>query len=46
MGMPTITLMAITGHTNPNSLLKYIKVGKEEHAKIMADHWNKIYNNK
>ncbi len=46
MGMPTITLMAITGHSNPNSLLKYIKVGKEEHAKIMADHWNKIYNTK
>jgi integrase len=40
-GIPTITIMAITGHKTEKSFLKYIKVTSKEHAKIMAAHWAK-----
>jgi integrase len=40
-GVPTITIMAITGHKTEKAFLKYIKVTSKEHAKIMADHWAK-----
>ena len=35
-GVPNISIMAITGHTTEANFLKYIKVSKEEHAKIVA----------
>jgi integrase len=38
-GIPTVTIMAITGHKTEKSFLKYIKVTPREHAKIMAAHW-------
>ncbi len=31
-GLPTITIMAISGHTTEKSFLRYIKVTQEEHA--------------
>ena len=35
-GVPTISIMAITGHTNEENFMKYIKVDKMEHAKVVA----------
>lgn len=35
-GVPTISIMAITGHTTEANFMKYIKVDKEQHAKIVA----------
>lgn len=36
---PIISLMAITGHRTEKSFLKYIKVTKEQHAKLLQSHW-------
>jgi len=33
--MPTVSIMAITGHKTQSSFLKYIKVSEDEHADIM-----------
>jgi integrase len=41
MGIPTITIMACTGHRTESSFLKYIKVTPEDHAKIILDIWRK-----
>ena len=38
---PSISIMAITGHTTETSFLKYIKVTKREHAIKIKEHWNK-----
>ena len=35
-GIPTISIMAITGHTTEENFMKYIKLDKSEHAKIVA----------
>lgn len=35
-GVPAISIMAITGHTTEANFMKYIKVDKEQHAKIVA----------
>ena len=35
-GVPSISIMAITGHTTEDNFLKYIKVNKDEHARIVA----------
>lgn len=40
-GIPTITIMAITGHKTEKNFLKYIKVTPKEHAKIMAGIWSR-----
>lgn len=37
MGIPTKTIMAITGHRTEKAFLKYIRVTKDQHANIMAD---------
>lgn len=39
-GFPTISIMAITGHTTEKSFLKYIKVTPNEHAKKLQLHWD------
>ncbi len=39
-GFPTLSIMAITGHTTEKSFLKYIKVTPDEHAKKLQLHWN------
>lgn len=40
-GFPTLSIMAITGHSTEKSFLKYIKVTPDEHAKKLQLHWNK-----
>ena len=40
-GVPTLTIMAITGHSTEKSFLRYIKVTPDEHAKILDLHWQK-----
>lgn len=40
-GFPSISIMQITGHKTESSFLKYIKVTKEEHAKMLMMHWQK-----
>ena len=41
-GFPTISIMAITGHRTEAAFLKYIKVSREEHAELLAKHWQKM----
>ncbi len=40
-GIPTITIMAITGHKTETSFLKYIKITPREHAEKMREMWNR-----
>lgn len=40
-GVPTVTIMAVTGHKTEKAFLKYLKVTPKEHAKIMAAIWSK-----
>jgi site-specific recombinase XerD len=42
-GVPSITIMAITGHRTETSFLKYIKVRAEEHAELMRKAWEQMY---
>lgn len=37
-GVPTLAIMAITGHRTEKMFLKYVKVTKEEHAGLMSQH--------
>lgn len=37
-GVPSLAIMSITGHKTEGSFLKYIKVTKEEQAKVIAGH--------
>jgi len=39
MGVPSITIMAITGHKTESSFLKYIKVTPKEHANKIREIW-------
>lgn len=41
-GIPTLLIMAITGHKTEVAFLKYIRVTNEEKAAMMAELWNKI----
>ena len=36
-GIPSISIMKITGHKTESSFMKYIKLGKEENAEILKD---------
>jgi integrase len=38
-GMPTLTIMAITGHKTEKAFLRYIKLTPNEHAKLMQMKW-------
>jgi integrase len=38
-GIPSITIMAITGHRTETAFLKYIKVTPQEHAEKLRDMW-------
>lgn len=40
-GFPSISIMQITGHKTETAFLKYIKVSKQEHAQLLAEHWKK-----
>jgi hypothetical protein len=37
-GMPTFRIMLITGHTTEESFFKYIRIGRAENAKTLAEH--------
>lgn len=37
-GVPTLAIMAITGHRTEKVFLKYIRVSKEEHASLVCQH--------
>jgi integrase len=37
-GIPTLAIMAITGHQTEKVFLKYVRVSKEEHAKKSNQH--------
>ena len=37
-GLPTLAIMAITGHKTEKIFLKYVRVSKEEHAGLMSEH--------
>ncbi len=39
MGIPSITIMAITGHRTERSFLRYIKVTPEQHAILLLRFW-------
>ena len=39
-GVPTITIMAITGHRTEKSFMRYIKLTSDEHAKLLKLHWD------
>lgn len=41
-GIPTLLIMAITGHKTEAAFLKYIRVSNEEKALMMAELWKKI----
>ena len=40
-GFPSISIMQITGHRTETAFLKYIKVSRQEHARLLAEHWKK-----
>jgi hypothetical protein len=42
MGVPSINIMAITGHRTEKAFLKYIKVTPKEHAIKLREIWNRI----
>ena len=39
MGVPVLTIMAISGHKTEKSFRTYIKASREEHARIMEKFW-------
>lgn len=43
-GTPTITIMAISGHTTEKAFMTYIKANALQHAQLMRDNWNKKRN--
>jgi integrase len=40
-GFPAVSIMQITGHRTETAFLRYIKVSKQEHAKMLMEHWQK-----
>lgn len=40
-GFPSLSIMQVTGHKTETAFLKYIKVSMQEHARLLAEHWNK-----
>lgn len=37
-GIPTAKIMLFTGHQTEDSFFKYIRIGKQENAKELAEH--------
>lgn len=37
-GIPTISIMKITGHTKESSFMRYIRISQEENAEILSHH--------
>ncbi len=46
MGIDTLTIMNITGHTTEKNFLKYIRVTPTQHADRLREKWNAHYGNK
>jgi integrase len=40
MNVPSLTIMAITGHTTEKSFLRYIKINQEQHASNLLEIWS------
>ena len=40
LGVPTVTIMRITGHRTEKAFLTYIKLSEDEHAQIIQTYWN------
>lgn len=38
-GIPTLTIMAITGHKTEKAFLRYIKLSSSDHAKLLKAQW-------
>jgi hypothetical protein len=45
-GVPTITIMAVTGHKTERAFMRYIKLSSNEHAVIMMKNWNNAITSK
>lgn len=41
-GLPIASIMAITGHTKETTFRKYVKLSNQEHADILAKHFQKM----
>ncbi|MGH2642828.1 MAG: phage integrase SAM-like domain-containing protein [Chitinophagaceae bacterium] len=39
-GIPTLTIMAITGHKTEKAFLRYIKLSSADHARLLKEQWN------
>lgn len=37
-GVPVLSIMLITGHKTESAFMRYIRIGKEENAKLMSQH--------
>ncbi|SFE03896.1 tyrosine-type recombinase/integrase [Spirosoma endophyticum] len=43
LGVPAITIMRITGYKTEKAFMQYIKLDEEQHAQIMAAHWQRHF---
>ena len=43
LGIPTYTIMAISGHKTEKSFIKYVRITKEQHARFMRKAWEQMY---
>jgi integrase len=41
--LPTLMIMAISGHRTEKSFMKYIKVKQDEHAEMMDKKWKEMF---
>ena len=39
-GVPTLTIMSVTGHQTEKSFMRYIKLTSSEHANLLKLHWD------
>ena len=44
IGIDTLTIMQVTGHTTEKNFLNYIKVTPTQHAERLKEKWDKHYN--
>lgn len=43
MGIDSLTIMQITGHSTEKNFLRYIKVTPDQHARRLKDKWDQFY---
>src|SRR5699024_10070203 len=39
-GIPTLTIMAVTGHKTEKAFLRYIRLAPSDHAKLLKEQWD------